>query len=205
MLHMQPDIASVEDATQILTPHIDDLGKLFSSAWNTWTSLPHEVQARHTRRTRASWIHDDLSEEARALFGGKPEVDVVETRGFLAITFSNVIVMRFKKFRSKNLRTSGIMTQQRLEYETQQFALPGLPSLTTTVAGYLLDSLEQKLGRLAVVCPFNGDNMWVIDIPLPGEGGAIHAFSSTSPNPTPTVEIRSAREIEAQPDQKEEV
>lgn len=198
---MQPDIASTDEASRIIEPHLDDLGKLFATAWDSWTDLQPEVRARRTRRTRANWIHDDLSQEARALFGGKPDVEVVEARGFLALTFGNRIVMRFKKFRGKALRTSGIRTNQRQEYESQQFSLPGLPSVTTTVAGYLLDTLEQKIRRLAVVRPFNGDNVWIIDIPFPGEGGEVYAIPS-SPSPTPTVEVRSAREAEAASDER---
>ncbi|WP_174535403.1 hypothetical protein [Micromonospora chalcea] len=200
---MHPDIASVEEANRIIGPHLEDLGKLFTKAWKTWTDLPPDVKARRTRRTRASWLHDDLTEEARQLFENKPDVEVTDSRGFLILTFENRLVMRFKKFTSRSLRTSGIMTYQRQAYETQQFQLPGLPSVTTTVAGYLLDALERDFHRLAVVCPFDGDNLWTIDIPMPGEGGQTVPLSPVAPAPLPRVEVRSLREAQSEPDQKE--
>ncbi len=198
---MNAEVTSQDEAERIIGPHMEDLGKLFAVAWSSWKSLPPDVVARRTRRTRAMWLHDDLSEEARRLFESKPGVHVSERRGFLTLTFENKIVMRFKKFRSGSLRTSGVMTVQRMEFESQQLTLPGLGPVTTTVAGYLLDSLEREFKRLAIVCPLNGDNVWEIDIPIPGTGGQTVPLAPNSPVTSPVVDVRSIRDTGA--DQKE--
>lgn len=193
---MAPDVISREKAEEILSPHIADLVGVLQAGWDDWKDLTQKVPGKvavQGRRTRASWVHDAMAQEALRRFASKEEVHVSESRGFLTITFANMVILRFRKFQGKRLRTSGIPTQQRIDFETQQLHLDGM-TVTSVVAGYLVDELEQELARLAVTCPFGGDNVWVIDLEIPGSGTAeVVPVAPKAPSSTPPVVVESAR------------
>jgi hypothetical protein len=109
------------------------------------------------------------------------------------LTFGNKLVLRFKKFSGSRLCTSGITTAQRLEFESQQLYFDGM-QVTTIVAGYLLDKLEQQVAKLAVVCPFNGANLWTIDLEIPGQSNAqVVPMGPTQQTSAPSVIIKSTQ------------
>jgi hypothetical protein len=165
---VKPIVISEEEARQILAEHLDDLTEVISAGWQDWQSLQQDAprSALRSKKTRACWVSDAMRDKALELFDSKDGVVVSEKRGFVTLTFDNKLVLRFKKFSSGRLRTSGINTHQRWEFQTQQLHIEGL-TVTTLVAGYLLDSLEQYQKKVAITCPVIDENEWVIDLELP--------------------------------------
>lgn len=168
---MAVDLVSEEEAELILKPYLVKIAKIVQTGWGTWGKLQAaypNVAAEQGRRTRASWVSDAMAAEARRQFDHDPNVHISNQRGFLTLTFATKIVLRFKKFSGSKLRTTGLDTRQRKMFEQQQLVLDGM-QISSVVAGYLLDALEQGIARAAIVCPLSGQNEWVIDLELPGE------------------------------------
>lgn len=202
MVTMLPMVITKEEALKILGCHLDDIVAVVIAGWSDWQDINKSDPAKtatKSGRTRASWVYDAMAAKAKEVFADKPDVHVSESRGFVTLTFDNKIVMRFKKFRGRALRTSGIATQQRLEFETQQLHMDGM-TVTGVVAGYLLDRIEQQQEKLAITCPLNGDNLWVIELEIPG--ASIETITpAVAPTPAPAVVVESAT---ATPDEQTE-
>ncbi|PZG99772.1 hypothetical protein C1I97_24050 [Streptomyces sp. NTH33] len=158
---------SADEATQVLSPHLDSIGSCIDRGWKRWRALlarDAELGVIISNRSRASLVYDFIRYEALNTFDGDPEVTVSDSRGFLLLTFSDKIVMRFKKFRDGSLRTSGIPTQQSVEYANQ--VLPGMDELTHLVAGYLPDDTGIGLRLAAITCTLDKDQLWVLELDL---------------------------------------
>jgi hypothetical protein len=115
-------------------------------------------------RSRASIVHDCIRYEAKSTFHGEEDVHVSEQRGVTLLTFSDTIVLRFKKFRDEKMRISGTPTQQSRDYAAQ--VLPGMEELTHLVAGYLPDDTGIGLHLAAITCSLDDDQLWVLDLDL---------------------------------------
>ncbi|WP_431910862.1 hypothetical protein [Amycolatopsis thermoflava] len=198
---MLPDVISEDEAQALLAPHLSKLAEVCAAGLPSWEALPPEQTMKQSKLSRATWISAAMAAKARELFDREPGVDVCEKRGFLTLTFGGRLVVRFKKFSGRNLRTSGIQTLQRQAFESQQLSLDGM-TVTTLVAGYLLDKLEQEYARLAIVCPFNGDNLWEINLQIPGAGDATVVPIGPKPTPLPAVVVESAHKKKTSEEQE---
>lgn len=202
---MSPTVISKEEALAILRDHIDDIIVVLLAGWAEWKELQKdnpEKTATKGARTRATWVSDAMAAKARELFDPKPGVHVSKKHGFVTVTFDNKLVLRFKKFRGKTLRTSGIPTQQRMLFENQQLHLDGM-MVTGVVAGYLLDELEQEQAKLAITCPLKGKNEWDIELEIPGGDVQYIAPPAAPKQPTPGVVVESASASPAEEETKE--
>lgn len=201
LLAMIPDVLSPDKAQAILAPHISDIVAVLRAGWEDWKDagrqVPHLVSGK-SPRTRASWVHDAMTLEAMRRFADTEGVHVSKKRGFLTLTFEEgLLVLRFKKFSGRQLRTHGIPTEQRLTFQMQQLQLDGM-QVTSVVAGYLLDSIELEMARLAVVCPFGKNNLWIIDLEIPGAGVApVVPVAPKDPTSTHAVVVESAHSKQA--------
>lgn len=173
MLSSMPlELITEAEARTLLHPHMPVLRACFEGAWEDWQELETALvrKAPKFRTTsRANVMYDLLVARLQQEFADTPGVSFNSNPGFLALTFGDRLVVRFKKFRSKRLKVSQIMTLQQRRLARQELDL-GM-NATTVVAGYLLDTLGTELRKLAVVCPLNGENVWEID--LHGEAGGL--------------------------------
>jgi hypothetical protein len=189
---MTDDLVSRGEAEEILAPYRGDIVAIVRGGWRAWKNdLSPEVAANRSRRSRASFVHDEMTREAHRRFDELPGVHVTEKRGFITVTFENTLVLRFKKFTGVALRTGGVRTKQRAIFQSQQLVLDGL-RVTTVVAGYLLDDVEQELQEIAVVCPRGRSNAWVISLDAPSDPAGNVAALSTHTGSYLTVQVRSA-------------
>ena len=162
---MLEDLLTQEDAEAILAPHRAALFSFLREGWGDWHKVVAAAPMLATSRatSRANVVYDRVTERAETYFEGQG-IHTTRARGFLAVSLGEGrLVLRFKKFQGKSLRTSGIPTAQRLEIERQQVALDGLVS-TYVVVGYLPDDLGVDLDVLAVACTYNGSLVWQIDL-----------------------------------------
>ncbi|MFC5801323.1 hypothetical protein [Streptomyces formicae] len=186
MLSIMPlELITEAEARTLLHPHLPALRACFENAWEDWRELePALVRKAPQYRTtsRANVMYDLLSARLVDEFADEPGVTFNTNAGFLALTFGGRLVVRFKKFRSKSLKVSQIMTLQQRRLARQELDLE--MNATTVIAGYLLDTLGANLKKLAVVCPLNGENVWeialddaagglaeLVTLPIPDSGG----------------------------------
>ncbi|MEV8565654.1 hypothetical protein AB0436_08760 [Streptomyces sp. NPDC051322] len=156
---------TVEEAADVLAEHREDIRDILQNGWSRWRKLVEsdtELAVIVSGRTRASLVYDFIRYEAMNHFDGLSDVVISEGRGILLLTFHERLLLRFKKFRSKALKTSGIPTQQARDFATQ--TLPGMEELTHIVAGYLPDEAGIDLDRVAITCSIANEMQWVIDL-----------------------------------------
>jgi hypothetical protein len=84
----------------------------------------------------------------------------LEEARFFRYRFGNKIALRFKKFRSRTLKTSNNNTAQTALFQSQQLEYfdSKIQPMTHVVAGYLLDDLAIDIDRLAVTCTMDGQH-----------------------------------------------
>lgn len=155
------------EARQLLSPHLKKISACIEEGWKRWRALVDgdaELGLILSNRSRASIVHDCIRHEAKMAFYKDDDVHVSEKRGVTLLTFSDKIVLRFKKFRDERMRTSGIPTQQSQDYAAQ--TLPGMEELTHLVAGYLPDDTGIGLHLAAITCSLDNDQLWVLDLDL---------------------------------------
>lgn len=158
---------TAQQASQVLSPHLEKIGSCINQGWQRWRHLidnDAELGLILSNRSRASIVYDCIRYEATQAFHGKEDVHLSEKRGVMLLTFSDKIVLRFKKFRDVGMRTSGIPTQQSRDFAAQ--VLPGMEELTHLVAGYLPDDTGIGLYLAAITCSLDDDQLWVLDLDL---------------------------------------
>ncbi|WP_326593626.1 hypothetical protein [Streptomyces brevispora] len=192
---------SAVEAELVLSPHLQKIGGCIELGWRRWLGLlkqDSELGIVISTRSRANLVYDFIRYEAVNAFDGCEDIKVGDSRGFLLLTFEEKIVLRFKKFKDRRLRTSGVPTQQRREYANQ--VLPGMEALTHLVAGYLPDKTGLGLERMAIACSLDDDQLWVLELDLGlGETGvAAPVAPMPSAPPRDTIVRPKRREI---PDQ----
>ncbi|MET8345632.1 MULTISPECIES: hypothetical protein [Streptomyces] len=186
---------SAVEAELILSPHLQKIGGCIELGWRRWLDLlkqDSELGIVISARSRANLVYDFIRYEAVNAFDGSASVTVGDSRGFLLLTFEERIVLRFKKFRDRKLRTSGVPTQQRREFANQ--VLPGMEALTHLVAGYLPDKEGLGLERMAIACSLNDDRLWVLELDLGlGETGATAPVAPMPTTPQRDTIVRPKR------------
>ncbi len=161
-------LISLEEARELLAPYTDRIASCIQAGWERWEELGKESpksQLPLRPSTRASFVYDHIVDAARQEFvDDHPEVVLADVHGFLTLTIKDRVVLRFKKYRSDSLRTSGIRNAQQQRFELQM-QLPGMPpQATKLVAGYLLDELQTSISLMAVTCVDGPSLEWALDI-----------------------------------------
>jgi hypothetical protein len=189
---MLDELLSKQEAEVILAPHLSALRGFLADGWADWhdavASAPTLVSSRPT--TRANMVYDRITLRAEAYFDGLG-IPTSRSRQMLTVSLADGrMILRFKKFRNRKLGTSGIPTQQRLEFELQQVVLDGAAT-TYVVAGYLPDELGIGLDVLAIACTYNGHVVWRIDLDKAAVAPVVPARSEPLQGPP----VRSTRPV----------
>ena len=182
------NVISREGAELIIQPHRDAISACLYNAWDRWsgeTSLATPVRPG----TRASLVYDYAVAEAWRILDGRSGLTLTEQRGFLLVSIDDKLLLRFKKFR-KGLVTSGIPTVQHQLFAYQQLTIDQMPEMTSIVAGYLLDTFQREIARVAITCRVGNRRVWTIDLSRPGEGATVVPITQPS-GPAPTTVVRS--------------
>jgi hypothetical protein len=190
---MMTDLLTQEQAADLLSSHSGSLHGCIDRAWGRWLKNPDTATA--SKRTRAATVYDYITDEVQRTFSDVEGVTFAWKHGSLHMTIANAAVIKFKKFRTQQLRTSGIATNARNLFLQQAGVLDGMV-VTHLVVGYLLDELELTPETIAVTCPLGGGNLWVLPLGPDceaGQGAAPTPIVSESPGRGSTV-IRSSKE-----------
>lgn len=180
MAPVNTDLLTQEQASNVLGPHAPLLNDCVQRAWARWLRNPDSATA--SKRTRATTVYDYIAQEVEAEFTRAAGITLAWKHGSLHMTVCDTAIIKFKKFRGRRLRTSGVATNARNMFLRQAGVLDGMV-VTHLVVGYLLDDIEQSTERIAVTCPLGKGNLWVLDLgPDFGNG-----TGDTSSAPTPLV------------------
>lgn len=187
MIH---ELLSQDEAEAILLPHLEPLRDIVVSGWDDWHKSVKASPLLATVRdaSRAGIVYDKITERAEAYFDSL-DIPTNKKRQFLEVVLADgQLVLRFKKFRSRALGTSGIPTQQRRELMYQQVVLDGM-AVTYAVVGYLPDELGVGLDVVAVACSYGNRRVWHIDLAEDQAAPAVPVREALFERPT----VRSTR------------
>jgi hypothetical protein len=187
MPHSQP---AAED---LLNPHIDKWAEIYPRAWKSWErfgeSIP-DLRMQICPRTRATMLNNFAVHAAEELFADMgPEIVLTDQPGFLLIVVNSELHVRLKKYRGRSNSTSGIPTEQRKMFETQQPIL-GFPEASNCVHGYMLKPDASGFVASAITCKTGKELHWRIDVPLgsQGQGGiVVERPAPSAPTPEPGI------------------
>ncbi|WP_330272293.1 hypothetical protein OG205_35755 [Lentzea sp. NBC_00516] len=196
----EPTLLTRDECESTLSAHAEVLNQCFLTAWERWQEWLPNVKgspADVSALTRAMALHDFIRAEVIKKFLGVPGVKIKDKRGLLVVCFHDRVVIRFKKFRGKSLKTSGNWNQQTAAFETHQLELPetSVQPVTHLVAGYLLDELAAGIEKVAVTCLVDGDHYWApIEISSVATGHTATVHSGPAGDPTSAKpRVRSTR------------
>lgn len=175
---------SEDEAKAILDPYMDQLGRVFPTAWAKWEEFGEsspELRLEACPRTKASMLNNFAAKAAEAAFADMgPEVVLTTKPRFLLMVFRSELHLRLKKYRGSTLRTSGIETGQQQMFEGQQ-PLTGMPEATNLVHGYVLKNDGSGIAETAIRCATGNVVHWKIDVPLLGKAVVLdHKQAATS-------------------------
>jgi hypothetical protein len=154
---------SEADVRRDLGEHFHALHELVGKAVDTYNSYPASLKKAHSKRSRASLIHDHFLEHAAAYAERRQEsVRLVETKHLWVFYFQTGYAMRFKKVDDEKM-TAGQLTEQVRNFRSQADVV-GIPISTHLDLGYQLTELGQ-LAHVYIVCPSGiQSNAWDVEI-----------------------------------------
>ncbi|WP_433268981.1 hypothetical protein ACQPZF_05680 [Actinosynnema sp. CS-041913] len=161
----EPSLLTRTQCEETLSNHVSVLNECFQSAWERWRDWLPQVKgspADLTAHARARVLHDFIRAEVKRRLLGKPGVQIKESRGLLVVRIRDRVVIRFKKFSGKALKTSGNWNQQTAAFDAHHLELSEdeLQPITHLVAGYLLNELEAGIEKVAITCLVEGQHFW---------------------------------------------
>lgn len=165
-------LLSVEEAHQILTPHLGGISECIQKgcdAWKRFGQTNPDLLVDSSLRSKACLVFDAIRGAAKRHFRDDPRVLIVDKRGSFWMVFEGKVTLRFKKL-NKNGRTSNISTNQQTLFSMQcQLELPGMPDQPTNLtAGYQFDPFGMNLQKQVIRCAFGRDTMWEFALPTVG-------------------------------------
>jgi len=182
------------EARTLLEPHLPTFKEVFDLAWDHYMRK-YDVTLRldHSRRSRASIVHDLLRRYASERFEGKPGIFLRMIRGLFLVEVAGKLLVRFKKV-DRHGKAKNIPTGQANLFYGQQLELPGISSPTGLVAGYKLDRLEQGIEARLITCPVDSTIKWsfAIDEPVKSVLTEPETITPKVPKRKPKVRAKGA-------------
>lgn len=196
--------------TPILDPHLDRLAQVLLDAWDEYATVQRrnaKTMARASASSRAMLVSDLMRHPAHQVFKGVRGATVDDRHGRPWVNLAGGKVQcRFRKLTTDlAICPSDSDRATRLSFHLGDTSAPTLDGLdqeaTVLTAGYVLDSADLHIERLALVCHI-GTSLYYY---VPLRGGAANAVA---PQQLPLIPltgpiIRSARKNAADKLQKE--
>ena len=107
------------DARELLEPFLNDFCEAVQQGWNAWDTN----QARFTasKRTRASLIHDEITNQLERAFAGDSRVRLKRRDNSLLMSVDGAVMIKVKKLRRHGLSSDGILTNARANFSKRGF------------------------------------------------------------------------------------
>lgn len=180
-------LLSESEARELLAPFLTDFHDAVEHGWKAWATNPARTSA--SKRTRASLIHDEITNQLERTFHNHDRVRVKRRDNSLDMSIDGLAIVKVKKLHRRGLGTTGILTNARINFLSQSGDLDGVP-VTSLVLGYRLDELEQGIQRICLTCPLGQRNLWVIEL-AKGPAATVSLFDADEPDNQGTI-VRSA-------------
>lgn len=184
---MSNRLLTESEARELLAPFLNDFREAVEQGWKAWSSNPVRMTA--SKRTRASLIHDEITNQLERAFDNHDRVRVKRRENSLFISVEGLTIIRVKKLHRHGLGTSGILTNARINFLAQLGDMAGTP-VTNLVLGYRLDELELGIEQVYLTCPLGRSNLWVIEL-TEAPAATVSLFDVEEPADQATI-IRSA-------------
>lgn len=136
---MTPDLLTRDEAADLLAPHLAEIENCIQQAWARWLANPDCATA--SKSHRAAVVYDYMTQEISKAFSSKPGILLKWKHNSLNMVVGDSAIIRFKKFRGRTFKTSGIATGARNAFLSQGGVHEGMV-VTNLIVGYLLDQLE---------------------------------------------------------------
>lgn len=154
------------------------LASAVCAGWSDWQALGELAplqRGRLGRGARAFDVNDFIAEHVRRRFADVGGVVLTEQHGRpVLLAADGLVQFRFKKLdRRMELAAARTARQRMLAFHECPPVLPGMPQPTTITIGYVLDSSETQLTRVAAVCHVGRSVRYAIDLPVPQAGAKI--------------------------------
>jgi hypothetical protein len=170
---------SEDAAKKLLDPYMGLFGQVFPTAWKRWErfgeSTP-DLRLQVNASTRAMMLNNFGASAAHEIFADMgPEIVLTEQPGFLLVIVHSELHVRLKKFRGRTCETSGIPTDQRELFETQQ-PLIGFPEVSNCVLGYVLKRDVSGISETLISCKTKEISHWKFKVPMIGTSDKVEAL-----------------------------
>ncbi|OPY82520.1 MAG: hypothetical protein A4E65_00820 [Syntrophorhabdus sp. PtaU1.Bin153] len=184
---------SEDDFRRAIGEYFTEIQDCITAGFNRWFEIPVEFRVIASGRTRASFIHDAIKNEAQSRFAYVPSIELMEVRNLFLIKFGEEVLLRFKKF-DKRFRPQNIPTGQTRLFSQQgiQESLFGVPFATKVIAGYQTDIAHAEIQWTGITCPDGKHYHWFINFEKPStpifsfqndQGLSEETVSGTEPRP----------------------
>lgn len=190
---------SLEQIEPLVREHLPRFGEVLTRAWDRYDLLREghaAAMSQASASSRGMLVSDFTREPAHAVFGkvAGARVDDRFRRPWVNLDGGRVQV-RFRKLTSSLLLCpSDSDRATALAYHLGDPAFPDMPVATVLTAGYVLDSAESALARLALVCHFGRPVHFAIPISLAGKESSRVMEPQLAAIPLSPPIIRSARD-----------
>jgi hypothetical protein len=192
-----------DEAKRLLDPYMVLFGQIFPTAWERWErfgeSTP-DLRLQVTSSTRASMLNNFGASAAEEIFGDTgPEIVLTDQPGFLLVVVESKLHVRLKKYRGRTCQTSGIPTDQRKMFESQQ-PLIGFPEASNCVLGYILKPDASGISETSITCKTKEVMHWKFEVPMIGSGENVEELptplrkEATEPDISSTMTEESTEE-----------
>ena len=187
------------DAVEEVQPYLHLFSQCIQHGWDTWkTQYAHRHHVLDAR-ARAAIVYDEITTEAKRVFGELHNVVLRIRYGSLMVYVGDNVVVRFKKLRRTG-RANNIMTKNQMNLY-RQIPIPGYLPGTHLNAGYVLDDLQQQIDRLLVTCQDGKRVMWTFDLDqASGRTTSAVVPMPTPASPAPKRRVQPKRDKEAKED-----
>jgi hypothetical protein len=156
------NILGVERATELLTPHFDDLVFAVRDGQEHYQKIPLELRAPFKKRTLANMMNDSIVHAARPRLEGHG-VKVDDDHDGCFFVFGDELALRFKKLNSSGC-TSNVRTHRQTRIDFHQKELEGFNRLTFVSFAYILNKLWTEISTIKVICNYGEDTLWTIPV-----------------------------------------
>jgi len=161
------------DVQALLEPYAERLAAIATEAWRDWMTSGR--QHWRTKRSRASFVWEEMIERAHHAFLDDPRVRIIPRHETFLFVLDGSLVFRFKKGNQDNMACN-IATQSTLAFIDPQRELDGIPEASKVDILYIPNALETAIADVRVVAR-NGERVaWhfsllgdadVVPMPMP--------------------------------------
>lgn len=158
-------IDSRVEAENILSPYLDKLANVVTSAVESYSNMDPAVKAIHSPRTRSSNINDYIKHYVIGEMTSVANVRISTQYGQLRLKVGDKFQLVFKKLRRDFLPSYSRTERWRkfMNQESDELDFPDMPTpVTNAIVGYHWDSLSSA--QVHIVCPKGETVEWKLEI-----------------------------------------